>query len=93
MHARAILPTKPASRPSNTVAALDAYYGMYYEKDGDVLSIAEARADPAAATLRHHDNQYWFTVASRAGLRVADLGYETSPNTRVEIDKQTFLGY
>jgi hypothetical protein len=71
----------------------DAYYGMYYEKDGDVLSIAEARADPAAATLRHHDNQYWFTVASRAGLRVADLGYETSPNTRVEIDKQVFLGY
>jgi hypothetical protein len=69
----------------------DAYYGTFYENDGEVLSISEARAHPSPG-LRHQSNQFWFTVALRANLKVADLSYELSPATRVEIDKQPFSG-
>jgi hypothetical protein len=69
----------------------DPTYPLYYEQDGVVLSIADARAagDPASL-LQEDTTQFWNTIEGEAG--VDNMSFQTDPNTFVEIDEQPFTG-
>ena len=72
----------------------DPTFGAYY-RDGDrVLSIGEARAHPDPESLLDFNRTLlWYTVASMAGAtNLTDFSVETDPETRVEIDRQPFVG-
>ena len=67
----------------------DPTWGAFYADGDDVLSITEARNRPdAQSLLRQYDTLFWRWVERRQG--VPELGRETDPATRVEIDKQPF---
>jgi hypothetical protein len=87
----------------NNHIAAEVYYGgawhyydptwgaFYADATGRVLSIDDARTHPDPESLLQQDGTLlWRSILSMAG--VPPLGAETSPDTRVEIDKQPFSG-
>jgi hypothetical protein len=69
----------------------DPTYGFYYEQNGIVLSIADARAAADPASLRREDNaNFWVTIEDEANVDVDT--FQTDPSTVVTIDQQPFTG-
>ncbi len=72
----------------------DPTFGVYYEYEGTVLSIGEARTEAYPRLLLHQDGTlFWSTVVNQAGdTELSDLSFATDPATDVEIDQQPFTG-
>jgi Transglutaminase-like superfamily len=72
----------------------DPTFGIYYEQDGGVLSIADARAaTDLASLLQKNMTLFWTTVTLQAGAtELSDTSFATDPATVVTIDQQPFTG-
>ena len=72
----------------------DPTFGIDYEQNGVVLSIADARAADAPQTLlQQNKTLFWTTVVTQANaVELSDVGFATDPATVVEIDQQPFIG-
>jgi hypothetical protein len=70
----------------------DPTFGIYYEQEGVVLSIADARAAPdPESLLQKNVTLFWTTVSEQAGsVELSDTGFATDPATVVTIDQQPF---